>query len=36
MSEMGSDQKILADLKSEYQYGWSQPENYVFKGETLD
>jgi Fe-S cluster assembly protein SufB len=31
MSETGSDQKILADLKSEYQYGWSQPENYVFK-----
>jgi Fe-S cluster assembly protein SufB len=25
------DDKVLADLKSEYQYGWSQPENYVFK-----
>ena len=26
-----SDQKHLTDLKSDYQYGWSQPENYVFK-----
>lgn len=31
MSAMESDEKILSDLKSEYQYGWSQPENYVFK-----
>jgi Fe-S cluster assembly protein SufB len=31
MSSTDSDQNILADLKSEYQYGWSQPENYVFK-----
>ncbi len=25
------DQKQLTDLKSDYQYGWSTPENYVFK-----
>ncbi len=31
MAAMESDEKILSDLKSEYQYGWSQPENYVFK-----
>ncbi len=31
MSAMESDEKILSDLKSEYQYGWNQPENYVFK-----
>jgi Fe-S cluster assembly protein SufB len=28
-----SDQKQLADLKSDYAYGWSQPENYVFKAQ---
>jgi Fe-S cluster assembly protein SufB len=26
-----SDQKQLTDLKSDYAYGWSQPENYAFK-----
>ncbi len=26
-----SDHQILGDLKTEYQYGWSQPENYAFK-----
>ena len=28
-----SDQKQLTDLKSDYAYGWSQPENYVFKAQ---
>ncbi len=31
MSATNSDHQILGDLKTEYQYGWSQPENYAFK-----
>ena len=31
MAETQSDQNILADLKSDYAYGWNQPENYAFK-----
>jgi len=31
MSNATSDREILADLKDEYKYGWSQPEDYVFK-----
>jgi Fe-S cluster assembly protein SufB len=31
MPATDSDSKALESLKSDYQYGWSQPENYAFK-----
>jgi Fe-S cluster assembly protein SufB len=31
MGAIDSDRQALGDLKTDYQYGWSQPENYVFK-----
>lgn len=31
MSATDTDHQALEDVKDEYKYGWSQPENYVFK-----
>ncbi len=31
MPATDTDREALAGLKSEYKYGWSQPESYVFK-----
>ncbi len=31
MPATDTDRQALAEVKSEYKYGWSQPENYVFK-----
>jgi len=31
MPATSSDREVLADLKDEYKYGFSQPEKYVFK-----
>jgi Fe-S cluster assembly protein SufB len=31
MPAANSDREVLAGLKNEYKYGWSQPEDYVFK-----
>jgi len=31
MPATNTDREALESVKSEYKYGWSQPENYVFK-----
>jgi Fe-S cluster assembly protein SufB len=31
MPATNADREALAGLKSEYKYGWSQPESYIFK-----
>ena len=31
MTAPNSDHETLAGLKTDYKYGWSQPEDYVFK-----
>jgi len=31
MPATSTDREVLADLKDEYKYGFSQPEKYVFK-----